>query len=209
MRHPVRLALALAAVVAATGGTLVAGRFLALPEAALGAEAADPGASFQVQQGLVELFLRQARASHRTDPVVFTAAELNAFLARNLESRRLALRPLLVRAEADWLEVAGRTSVRSVLTGSVVEGLVEVLPAALLDADVWVSARGRLAVRDGKGEFLVEQARLGRQRVPAAWLWGILGVHPREILTWRMLRVVERIEVQPGRLLIHTRHAGG
>lgn len=184
-------------------------RLLSPPASARIGESADPGAGFRVQQTLAEVLLRQGGASRRVDPVVLEIAELNAFLSRHLESRRLGLRPVVVQAEEGRFEVAGRTSLRALLAGSAGEGLTDLLPGGLLDADVWLSVRGRLIVRDGEGQLVVEQARVGRQPVPPAWLWGLLGTDPREILHWRMPRVVERLEAQRGRVVIHTRPRGG
>jgi hypothetical protein len=67
---------------------------------------------------------------------------------------------------------------------------------------------GRLAVRPGEAELLVDRATIGRQPVPVQWMWRVLDVNPREQLTWRLHRVVEQIEVKPGHLLIHTRRPG-
>ena len=63
-------------------------------------------------------------------------------------------------------------------------------------------------VVSGKAELVVEETRIGRQRVPATWLWRAIEVDPREQLRWRLPRVIERIELEPDRLLIHTRRRG-
>jgi hypothetical protein len=81
------------------------------------------------------------------------------------------------------------------------------LPSTVLEVDLWLSAEGRLEVREGEGEFAVERAAVGRQGVPPDLLWHLLGIAPRDVLIWRMPRIVQRIEVQPGQLRIHTRPA--
>jgi hypothetical protein len=85
--------------------------------------------------------------------------------------------------------------------------VVSRLPDSLRQLEVWVSVEGRVVVRSGEVEFLVERAAVGRQPVPVEWLWRALDVNPREQLTWRLHRVVERVEVRPGHLLVHTRRS--
>jgi len=197
------LALA-AAVGAALVGIALGARLLGQPAAA-SAEPPDPGAGLRAQSRLAELLLRSGGLARHDQPVGLATAELNALLTRHVEARRLPLFPVLVRADAGILEVAGRTSLRQLGPGSSLRGLASVLPGALLDLDLWVAVEGRVEVRDGTGELVVERAAIGRQRVPPSWLWAVLGLDPREYLVWRMPRFVERVEVQPGRLLIYTR----
>lgn len=196
-------------LLAGLGGAALGVRLFARPDFVPTGGPSDPGAGFRAQQSLGEILLRQGGASRRVDPVVLETTELNAFLSRHLESRRLGLRPVVVRGGDGQLEIGGRTSVRELLSGSAGESLIDLLPGAPLDAEVWLSVRGRLFVHDGQAELAVEQARVGRQPVPPGWLWGLLGVDPREILRWRVPRVVERIEVQRGRVVVHTRPGGG
>jgi hypothetical protein len=194
---------ALAVVGAAVLGGLLALRLLGVPDAGL---APAPGGGGGVAHVVAEVVMRGAGVSARTDPLEISAVELNGFLARHIEARRLPLRPLLLLAEEGWLEVAGRTPVAGLETAGGWTGwLVPRLPDSLRQLEVWVSAGGRVDVRSGEMEFVVERATVGRQPVPVPWLWRALAVNPREQLTWRLPRVVERVEVKPGRLRIHTR----
>jgi hypothetical protein len=131
--------------------------------------------------------------------------EVNALLARHVQARGLPLTGLALQAGAGTVELVGRTSLRQVGPRSTLGWLPPLLPDALLDLDLWVFIRGRLSARPGGAELVVERAALGRQPVPAGWLWGFLGVDPREHLAWRLPRTIERIEARPGRLVIHTR----
>src|SRR5262245_52346438 len=83
---------------AGLGGGLLAARLVAQPEAAL-LRPPEPGAGARVPQALGELVLRATGVSSRSEPLVLSDAELNGFLARHVEARRLPLRPLLVQAE--------------------------------------------------------------------------------------------------------------
>lgn len=196
--------LLLLAAAAALGGGLFAGRLLAQPDPTP-SSASEQAAGLRFQQALAELAMRAASVSPRSDPVVVTSAELNGFLARHVESRRLPFRPLVVAPGEDRLVVAGRTSLARLTGHSWLGAVVGLLPRAVRELDLWVSARGQLVVRAGEAQFVVEETRVGRQPVPASWVWGALGIDPREQLHWRLPRVVERIEARPGRLLIHTR----
>lgn len=195
------------AVLAALAGLVVGSRLLGQPDAAAAA-VPDLAAGLRAQHGLAELLMRGGGVSSRADPIEITAGELNALLSRHVRARRLPLRPLVVRAEEGKLEIAGRTSLRQLGPGSVLGWLLPVLPDGLVDIDLWVAVDGRLEVRPGEGEFVVERAAVGRQRVPPGWLWRFLDVDPRENLTWRMPRIVERVEVRRDRLLIYTRRGG-
>jgi hypothetical protein len=198
--------LVLAAAGIAAGGVL-AGRLLAEPESI--GSSSRPGASgLGAQQGLAELLLRSGRVSARTEPIVIEDGDLNAFLARHFHARRLTLEPLYVRAGAGWLEVTGRTSARRV-TASTGSTVWQILPGALLDLEVWLSARGRLTVVGGAAEVTIDRVVIGRQSVPPSWLWGLTGLDPRELLAWRIPPVVERIAIEPGRVVIHTRPGRG
>jgi hypothetical protein len=188
------------------GGGLLAGRLLAQPDAGLVSPA--PGSGARVQHALGELVMRATGVSSRTEPLVLTSGELNEFLARHVEGRRLSFRPLLVQAGEDELQLAGRTSLGQLAGRSWIQPVLSWLPVAVRDLDLWVSVQGRLALRQGELEFAVQRATLGRQAVPPSWLWQALDFDPREQLRWRLPRVVERIEVRPGQLIIHTRHHG-
>ena len=201
------LALSLVLLALLTGAVL-GNRLLSEPSAVELRGSEHPGAGFRVQDGLADLLLRQGGGSGRSDPIVITAPALNEFLRRHLEARRLTVRPLVVRVGRGWLELAGRTSPRRLSRGASSRGLYGVLPDAFLDLDLWLVLRGRLVVHDGQGELVVDAAAVGRQPIPPSWLWGILGVRADELLTWRMPRIVERVELEPGRVIVHTRRPG-
>lgn len=197
--------LGLIAVVAAS--TLLVGRLLSRPQTAL-LPPPDAEASLRFQQSVVQLLLRQSGLSQREDPLIITGPEINAFLARHVEAHRLALWPLVVRVEGGWLEVAGQTSPRRLLGEGSRSGFLRLVPGALLDLNLWLVVRGRLRIDEGEGEFVVERAAIGRQTVSQRWLWGLLGVSPSDLLVWRLPRVVERVDLEPGRVVIHTRRRG-
>ena len=199
-----RIATTVAVLLVVLGGLGFAGRLLGVPEAARFASP-DSGAGPRVQHVLAQLVLREEGLSRQRAPLVLIAADVNAFLARDVRIRDLPVGPLAVRLGDGALEVAGRTSPRRLLGEGAPGWPSAVLPAALLDLDLWLVARGQLTVEEGAGRLLVTGAAVGRQPIPTGWLWRLLGVEPAKLVLWRMPRVVNRLEVLPGRLVVHTR----
>jgi hypothetical protein len=108
--------------------------------------------------------------------------------------------------DADGVGAGGVTTFGRLVATGVSPLLGRLLPGPVANCPVWVAASGQIAVREGRAEFLAHTAAVGRQRVPVSVLWRLLGGRP-VALAWRMPRVVERVDVEPGRLLIHTRRA--
>jgi uncharacterized protein YcsI (UPF0317 family) len=112
-----------------------------------------------------------------------------------------------VQIAPDGVELGGATTLGRLAEGSA-PALARMLPGAVHGYPVWIGARGRIGLSaGGQAEFLAHTAMIGRQRVPVALLWRVVGGRPRA-LVWRMPRVVERVDFEPGRLLIHTRRRG-
>jgi hypothetical protein len=187
------------------GGAAVAHRLLAAPSGVV-IPVPDPLASMRVQHVVAQLLLRQGGLSASQAPLVARADDLSTFLARHLAARRVPLRPLAVRVEDGWIEIAGTTSPRQLLDAR--SARVPGLPAALLDAEVWVTVRGRVRLDGRRVDLAPEQVWVGRQPVPAGWVWWLLGVQPDQTLTWRAPPIVRAIELQPGQIVLHTA-AGG
>jgi hypothetical protein len=121
-----------------------------------------------------------------------------------VEVRSPPVWPVRVRIDAHEVELGGTTTLGRLLQAGLGSWDNQAVPGLIGDRPVWVAARGQIAVRGGRAEFLAQVATIGRQRVPVAALWRLLGGRP-PALAWRMPRVVERVDIEPGRLLIHTR----
>jgi hypothetical protein len=170
--------------------------------------APDPRAGLHVQSVLAQLFLREAGLTSRQDPLVLTAGEVNAFLAGHVEVRDPPVWPVRVEISPDGVELGGATSLGRLMARVFGSAPARMLPGFVAGHQVWLTARGQIAVvSPGRGEFRAHAATIGRQRVPVAVLWRMLGGRP-VALVWRMPRVVERIDAEPGRLLIRTRRPG-
>jgi hypothetical protein len=181
----------------------VAARALTWPGQA-GPPPADPLAGRRFQGVLAQLLLREGGLSSRHDPLVLTASEVNAFLAGHVDVRDSPVWPVWVRLRAGEVDLGGATTLgmlAAVGLGTRPEGL---LPGRVGAHPVWIGISGRIAIRSGRAEVVVRRATIGRQRVPVTLLWRLLGGRP-PALTWRMPRVVDRVDVEEGRLVIHTR----
>ena len=197
----------LGALVLVLGGALVLGRALAWPEGA-GPLAPDPKAGLRVQSVLAQLLLREAGLSSRQDPLILSAAEVNAFITGHVEVRDAPVWPVRVQVDRDGVELAGPTTLGRLIEAALGSALAGKLPRPVGGHPVWIGARGQIALASaGQAEFLAYTATFGRQRVPVWMLWRAVGGRPRA-LVWRMPRIVERIDIEPGRLLIYTRRPG-
>jgi hypothetical protein len=198
---------AVAGILAGLALTLPVARGLARPPGMEDATLGDPLARLQAQHVLVQLALREAGVVAGVDPLVLTPAEVNAFLAQ-LQIAHLPVRPLRVRLDRGSVQIGGPTPLGRLLERRGMPGVASALPGPARDYPVWLTLRARVVVRPGQGELLPDGARVGRQAVPVSWLWSLLGSRPGA-LTWSMPRVVERVEVTPEALVIHTRVRAG
>ena len=109
--------------------------------------------------------------------------------------------PVRVRLDAGQLELGGATTLGKLLgRGLGVGGIL----GPLGDYPMWVTVSGEVTVNGSRAEFVTRSAAIGRQRVPVSVLWRLVGGRP-PALTWRMPKVVERVDVEAGRLVVHTR----
>jgi hypothetical protein len=190
--------LALAALVLAGGAGVVTARVLAWPEEAAG-PVLDPAAGRRFQSVLAQLLLRESGLSSRDDPLTLTAADVNAFLAGHVEVKDPPVWPVRVRVESNQLELGGATSVGKLLRTGLGMGA-----GPIADYPLWVAIAGEVTISRGRAEFAARSAKIGRQRVPVRILWRLVGGRP-PALSWRMPRVVERVGIEPGRVVIYTR----
>jgi hypothetical protein len=182
-------------------------RTLAWPSEA-GHPAADPQAGFRAQSVLAQLLLREAGLSSRRDPLVLTAAEVNAFLVEHVQVRDAPVWPVRVQIEPEGVELGGATTLGRLITSAAGWGLGGLVPGSVGERPIWIAARGRILVSSGgRTEFRAHTGTIGRQAVPVALLWRVVGGRP-PALVWRMPRVVDRVDIEPGRLVIHTRRRG-
>ncbi len=190
------------ALLAGVASASLASRVLDSPP---GLDETPPSAAIRLRahERLAQLALRETRPSGRGEPVVVTAPEINALLATYLDAKGTGLSAIVLTLGPGRVGVNGRTSLGRVLAESGPAWASHLLPRALADLPVWVVAWGRLEVGGGRARFVLESAAVGRQPVSPALATALL---PPEILAERRLpRLIERVDVEPGRLVIHTR----
>jgi hypothetical protein len=167
---------------------------------------------YSAQRKLYELVLRESGRSTRTDPVILSEAEVNAFLANHLaEAADLPFSPLIVRFESGQLELRGQTLLRNLLQGPPFPQLMPYLPAARLDQTVWVTVRGRFVIdhprtKGGRGYARVEvtEFALGKQPVGRWLLWLMLGPTGSKLLRFQVPSVVDSVQIDERRAVIRT-----
>lgn len=197
----------LLALLAGVGGGLVLIRTLSGP-ADTGPPSIDPQAGLRVQSVVAQLLFREAGLSARQDPLVLTGAEVTAFLSEHVQVRDAPVWPVRVRIEPDGVEVGGATTLGQLITSAVGSGLGRLVPGSVGGYPVWIAARGTILVSPGgRAEFRAHAGTIGRQAVPLGLLWRVVGGRP-PALVWRMPRVVDRVDVEAGRLVIRTRRPG-
>jgi hypothetical protein len=199
--------LGVATLLIAAGGSVVLGRALAWPEEA-SLPVPDPQAGIRVQGTVAQLLLREAGLSTRQDPLSLSAIEVNAFLSGHVQVKDPPVWPVRVEIGSDEVELGGATTLGRLVERGLAGWLARVLPGSVATYPVWVATRGRVAVTaGGRAEFVAHSGTIGRQRIPLPALWRVLGGHP-PALVWRMPRIVDRVTVEPGRLLIYTHRPG-
>jgi hypothetical protein len=170
-------------------------------------------AGHRAQQQVTQLLLREAGLSTRADPIVVTAQEIAAFLVHHVRPGSVPLSAVTVRVSPEGIGLTGVAPVGRLLAPLVGAELAQRVPPRLFALPLWVDVEGRIRLSPERAELLVERAAVGRQRIPVAWLGAMVGGRWRDGPSWPVPRIVDRIDLEPGRLVIHTRprtsHAPG
>lgn len=184
------------------GAAALAGRLVAVPPG-VGDPLVDPEAGVRFQHQVAQLFLREAGLSRRTDPVILTDVEINAFLGRHFRAERPGVWPIHVQVRPTGVEIAGQTTLRGLVRHTSFAWTARLLPTRALDLGVWVVVRGVPEAQGGLGRFRVDAATVGRQPVSPELVWRLVGRGP-EALTWRAPRVITRIGLEADRIVLYT-----
>jgi hypothetical protein len=171
--------------------------------------------AIRAQQTLFEIVRRSASrrppAERSRREFTISEAELNAFLARHLgRVARLPLEGLAVSFLGDGtIDLRGRLALSEAF-GAEGSTLVEYLPQSWRSSGVIVTLRGplRIETQTSRGQlkalrFDVDEAYVGRQRVPVALLESLLGI--REGLSrWSLPESIQAVIVEKGRAVLRT-----
>lgn len=161
---------------------------------------------YRGQQKLAEIILRERQLSRGRAPVAITQRELNAFLANHLEEgQSIPLSPLAVRFTPGTIEIHGQTTLKRLFTGLPFSLLGEYLPQSYAQRPVWVTVQGRVKLDKHTGYFDILDFSLGKQPAPPWLLSWMLGRKGHGLLQWQLPASVDRIVIEEGRAVIHTR----
>lgn len=170
---------------------------------------ADPGA---VGRRLAEVGLREGNRSARGGPLAFSEAEAAAYLAQHLAEAGIRLAPISVSFRNGRMITQGQLPLKVLLRGPPFERVSGVIPRRILDAPVWITLTTTLrldpapgAGRARYGETMLVETEIGRLSVPGWLLTLMLGPRGASLLRWQVPAVVERVDIDDGRLTIRTR----
>jgi hypothetical protein len=187
------------------GGAVVAGsRMLETPD--LSPVASTPVDGTRAQQKLFEV----ARGTKGPDRVTLTEAEVNALLTRHLvQARGVRLGAPSVRLIGDDRFVLDAQSpVRRLLEEISLRALADVLPARWENRPLWVHVGARVHIVDGRRRRQVradvDEFAIGRQALPPPLLRVLLDPASVGLLEWPLPDHVERVAIEPGRVVIRT-----
>ena len=156
----------------------------------------------RAQQKIVDLALHRARSG----PVLFTEAELNAFVARHLDPAELPVRDPVIRLRGDdSLEIIGTVALGRLMRESPLATLAEILPAWWLARPVWLTVAAGATVSTERRHILrLEPRRLliGRQRVPAFVLRLLLDPSSLRLMRIALPSEVQTVRIERGRVII-------
>jgi hypothetical protein len=193
----------LAVAIVAVGGAIGAGRrILATPDVA-GLPTPTAADGSRAQRKVFDL----VRRTRDPRPVTLTEAEVNALLMHHLvEARGVRIAAVGARLVGDdRVELTGRAPLHQLFEEAGIPLLNDVLPKRWQDRPVWLHVGARVRVDPGPRPQLrleVEDFAVGRQRLPARLLRLLLDPAALGLLRWPLPEHVQRVTVEPGRVVI-------
>jgi hypothetical protein len=197
--------LGVALVALVLGGAAVVG-YRALVPVDFEAPATSAADGTRAQQKIFSL----ARKDRRGATVVLTEAELNALLDRHLvEAGGTRLAGLSARLLGeDRVDLRAHTSLERLLDEAGLRTVTGVLPARWRSRPVHLRVGGHVTVEATPSphlRFEVDGLTVGRQAVPPPALRLLVDPATVGLLRWRLPEYIERVGVEPGRVVIRTR----
>jgi len=190
--------MAVAAVVAVSGWAVM--RTLQAPAVEATQFTREDGV--RAQQKIVDLALHRVRGG----TVLFSEAEVNAFVSRHLDPADLPVRDPMIRLrDGDILEIVGTVALGRLVRESPLATLTEMLPAGWLARPLWLSVAARAATSSEPRRTLrLEPQRLllGRQRVPAFMLRLMLDPSSLRLMRIVLPPEVQTVRIERGRVVI-------
>jgi hypothetical protein len=194
------LAIAALLVGGAVGATV---RMLAHPDLRVVPTTSADGA--RAQRKLFDL----ARQVRRGETIVLSEAEVNALISRHLvEARGVRLgTPTATLVGGDRVVLNGQSPLRQLLDEASLGWLADLLPTRWQTRPLSLHLGARVRVEGGSRRQLrvdVDEFAVGRQRLPAPLLRLLLDPASVGLLQWVLPDHVERVGIEPGRVVIQT-----
>jgi len=158
----------------------------------------------RAQRKLLEL----ARERPRSEGLVISEAEVNAFVAYHIDPADFPLRDPIIRLrEGGGVDIAGTVTLERVLRESSLTSLADLLPSGWTARPLWLTVNARTRVVTDRRRTLRLEARrlaIGRQRVPSVLLPLILDPSMLRFMRIGLPRDVQAVRVERGRVVIET-----
>lgn len=159
--------------------------------------------SARAQQKVFQL-ARRARGKP-VGPVVFTEAEVNAFVSRQLAGQVPLSSPVIRLLAGNTVELFGRIPARRLLIESPLSWLSELLPSGWGKGDVWLRIRAHAALEAGprpRLRFEPTEFAVGRLPLPTVMVRLLLDPGTLAIFRWSLPEDVEAVTIDAGRATI-------
>ena len=165
-----------------------------------------------VERRIAELGHRSAGQPSRAASLVLSEADVATFLGQYLDDAGVPISEVQTRLRTGEVIVQGRVPLGRLLEGAPVTWLPFAILQRSLDAPVWVTLTGTIAVhaapsprRPGYAEATLVDSRIGRLSIPSWLLTVMAGSRGASLLRWQVPPIVERMDVGDGRLTVRTR----
>lgn len=165
--------------------------------------ATTPEDSARAQQKVFQLG-RRARGKP-VEPVVFTEAEVNAFVSRQLAGQVPLSSPVIRLLAGNTVELFGHVPARRLLVDSPLSWLSELLPTGWGKGDVWLRIRAHTALEVGprpRLRFEPTEFAVGRLPLPTVMVRLLLDPGTLAIFRWSLPEDVEAVTIDAGRATI-------
>jgi len=138
-------------------------------------------------------------------PVVFTEAEVNAFMSRQLAGQVPLSSPVVRLLAGNTVELFGRVPARRLLVDSPLSWLSEVLPSGWGTREVWLRIRAHATLEVGprpRLRFEPSEFAVGQLPLPTVMVRLLLDPGTLAIFRWSLPQDVEAVSIDVGRATI-------
>lgn len=138
-------------------------------------------------------------------PVVFTEAEVNALVSRQLAGQLPLSSPVVRLLAGDTVELFGRVPARRLLVDSPLSWLSELLPSGWGRREVWLRIRAHARLEAGprpRLRFEPAEFAVGRLPLPTVMVRLLLDPGTLAIFRWSLPEDVEAVTIDAGRATI-------